>query len=117
MELLDLKIVLAKSLAGTYNSRSWNTPASHASRRDVLPASIPLYLPVLQQTRGKCRYCYTGDIENKTYIKCNTCGVFLHLISGNDPRNCFANFHTKIQLQTTRTFILFGLFPFSQTYL
>ena len=96
MELLDFKIVLAKSLVGTYNSRSRNTPASHVSRREVLPASVPLYLSVLQQTRGKCRYCYTGGIENKTYIKCNTCGVFLCLISGNNPRNCFANFHTEI---------------------
>ena len=96
MELLDFKIVLAKSLVGTYNSRSRNTPASHVSRREVLPASVPLHLPVIQQTRGKCRYCYTGGIENKTYIKCNTCGVFLCLISGNNPRNLFANFHTDI---------------------
>ena len=96
MELLDFKIVLAKSLVGTYNSRSRNTPASHVSHREVLPASVPLYLSVLQQTRGKCRYCYTGGIENKTYIKCITCGVFLCLISGNNPRNCFANFHTEI---------------------
>ena len=29
MELLDFRIVLAKSLVGTYNSRSQNTPASH----------------------------------------------------------------------------------------
>ena len=58
MELLDFKIVLAKSLIGTYNSRSRNTSVSHVSRREVLPASAPLQLPVLQTTRGKCRYCY-----------------------------------------------------------
>ena len=96
MELLDFKIVSDRSLVGTYNSRNRNTPASHVSRQEVLTASVPLHLPVPQQTRGKCRYCYTGGIENKTYIKCNTCGVFLCLISGNNPRNCFANFHTKI---------------------
>ena len=96
MKLLDFKIVLAKSLVGTYNSRSRNTPASHVSRREVLPASVLLHLPVLQQTRGKCRYCYTGGIENKTYIKCNTCGVFLCFIFGNNPRNCFVNFHNEI---------------------
>ena len=96
MELLDFKIVLAKSLVGTYNSRSRNTPASHVSHQEVLPANVPLHLPVLQQTRGKCRYCYTGGIENKTYIKCNMCGVLRCLISGNKPRNCFANFHTEI---------------------
>ena len=87
MELLHFKIILARSPVGTYYSRSQNTPASHASCRKVLPASVPLHLPVLQQTRGKCRYCYTGDIKNKTCIKCNTCGVFLCLISGNNPRN------------------------------
>ena len=52
MELPDLKIVLAKSLIGANNSRSQNTPIGHMSRR------------VLQTTRGKCRYCYTGGIEN-----------------------------------------------------
>ena len=76
MELLDFKIVLAKSLIGTYNSRTQNTPVSHVSRREVLPASVPPHLPVLQTTRGKCRYCYTEGIENKTYIQCNTCEVF-----------------------------------------
>ena len=96
MGLLDFKIVLTKSLVATYHSRSRNTPASHVSCREVLPASAPLHLSVLQQTRGKCRYCYTGSIGNKTYIKCNTCGAFLCLISGNNPKNSFANFQTEI---------------------
>ena len=52
MELPDFKTVLAKSLIGSNNSHSQNTPVSHMSRR------------VLQTTRGKCRYCYTGGIEN-----------------------------------------------------
>ena len=60
MELLNFKIVLAKSLVATYNSRSRNPPVSHVSHRDVLPESVLLHLPVLQQTRGKCRYCYTA---------------------------------------------------------
>ena len=96
MELLDFKIVLTKSLVATYHSCSRNTPASHVSHREVLPASAPLHLSVLQQARGKCRYCYTESIGNKTYIKCNTCGVFLCLISRNNPRNSFANFQTEI---------------------
>ena len=96
MELVDFKIVLAKSLIGTYDSPSRNIPARHVSRREVLPASVPLPLPVLQATRRKCTYCYTGGIENKTYIQCNTCGVFLCLISDNEPRNCFANFHAEV---------------------
>ena len=96
MELLDFKIVLAKSLIGTYNSHSRNTPVSHVSSREVLPASVPLHLPVLQTTKGKCRYCYTGGTEKKTYIQCNVCGVSLCLISGNRSRNCFANIHTEV---------------------
>ena len=47
MELLDFKIVLAKSLISTYNSRGQNTQVSHVSHQEVLPASVPLHLPVL----------------------------------------------------------------------
>ena len=80
MKLLDFKIVLAKLLLGTCNSRSRNTPVSHVSHREVLPASVPLHVPVLQTTGGKRRYCYIVGIENKTYIQCNACVVFLCLI-------------------------------------
>ena len=66
MLLPDMKIVLAKSLIGTYNSHSRNAPVSHAFHREVFPAGIPLHLSVLQTMRGKCRYCYTGGIGNKT---------------------------------------------------
>ena len=50
MELLDFKVVLAKSLIGTYNSYSQNAPVRHVSRLEVLPASVPLYFPLLQTT-------------------------------------------------------------------
>ena len=76
MELLELKLVLAKSLIGLYNSRSRNTLVRHVSRREVLPASVQLHLQVLQKTGRKCRHCYTGGIKNKTYIQGNTCGAF-----------------------------------------
>ena len=93
MELLDFKTVLVVSLFSTYNSRSRNTSVSHVSRREVFPASVPLHLPVLQTTRGKCKYCYTGGIENNLYIQCNTCGAFLCF------PNCFANFYTEVKRQ------------------
>ena len=92
MELLHSEIVLAQSLIGTYNSRSRNTPASHVSRREVLPASVPLHFPVLQTTRGKCRYCYTGEIENKTYIQCNTCVVSFVLHFRQEISKLFCKF-------------------------
>ena len=50
----NYKIVLAKSLICTYNSRSRNTPVNHMSCRKVLPASVPLHLPVLQTATEKC---------------------------------------------------------------
>ena len=75
-ELVDLKLVLAKSLISTHNSRSRNTLVRHVSRREVLPASVLLHLPVFQKTRGKCTHCYTGGIKNKIYIHCNMCRVF-----------------------------------------
>ena len=58
MELQNFKIVLDKSLITAYNSGSRNTLVSHVSRREVLPASVPLHLPLLHTTRGKFRYCY-----------------------------------------------------------
>ena len=96
MELLDFKIVVAKYLIGSYNSRSRNAPSTHISHREVLPASVPLHSPVLQTARGKCRYCYNAGLENKTYIQCNKCGVYLCLISGTSSRNCFSLFHTNL---------------------
>ena len=96
MELLDFKIVIMKSLIGAYNNRCWNTSVTHTSLLEVLPASVPLHLPVIQTTIGKYRYCYNAGIENKTYMQCNTCGVFLCFVSGNSSKNCFANFHTQV---------------------
>ena len=40
MELLDFKIVLAKSLIGTYNSRNQNTTVGHVSRWDLRHSSV-----------------------------------------------------------------------------
>ena len=67
MELIDFKIVLAKLLICKYNSSSQNTPVSHVPSREVLPASVPLHLLVVQTLRVKGRYCHPGRIENETY--------------------------------------------------
>ena len=72
----------------TSNSRSRNTPVSHASRWEVLPTSVPIHLPVLQKMREKCRYCYTEKIENKTCILCNICGL--------DFETVFVKVHTEV---------------------
>ena len=57
MELLNFKAVVAKSLIGSYNSHQRNAPSIGISPRSVLPADVPLHLPIIQFTRGKCRYC------------------------------------------------------------
>ena len=62
MELLDFKIILAKSWIGACNSRSRNTPVSHVSHWEVLSVSVPKHLPVLQTMRGKWRYCYSFNV-------------------------------------------------------
>ena len=96
MELLDFKIVLVKSLIGTYNSRSRNTPVSHLSCREVFQASVPLHLPVLQKTREKFRYCCNGGIDNKIYIQFNTFVVFFVLDFRQWISKMFPNLHTEV---------------------
>ena len=63
-----------------------STSITHTSHWEVLPASVPLHLPIIQITRGKCRYYYNAGIENKTYMQCNRCGGFLCLVSGNNSK-------------------------------
>ena len=96
MELLDFKVLVAKSLIASYNSRQRIAPPTRVSRRSFLPADVPLHLPIIQSTRGKCRYCYVSGTENKTSFQCNTCGVYLCLVAGRNSRNCFAAFHTDM---------------------
>ena len=62
MELLDFKIILAKSWIGACNSRSQNTLVSHVSHSEVLLISVPLHLPAIQTMEGKCKYCYTFNV-------------------------------------------------------
>ena len=93
MEMLDFKIVIAKSLA--YNIHF----ATHQSLTHLAEKSFPdvsLHLPVIQTTRDKCRYCYNAGIKNKTYTQSNTYGVLLCLVSGSNSRYSFANFHTQV---------------------
>ena len=96
MELLDFKVLVAKSVIGSINSRQMIAPPTRVSRRSFLPADVPLYLPIIQSTRGKCRYCYVSGTENKMSLQCNTCGAYLFLVAGRNSRNCFAVFHTDM---------------------
>ena len=92
MELLDFKQVVAKAMIGNYNCRQRNQAEMRTSRRSVTPASVPLHLPIIVD-RGKCKFCYDEGIENKTFIKCATCGVRLCIVTGKMERNCFYKYH------------------------
>ena len=93
MELLDFKQVISKNMIGHYNCRQRNQADMRASRRSFTPASVPLHLPIIDGQRGKCKYCYDAGIENKTSIKCATCGVRLCIVVGKTERNCFYLYH------------------------
>ena len=58
MELLDFKTVLAKSLIG-------NNESKHVFRREVLPASVPQHLPVLQATKGNVDTAIMEGLKTK----------------------------------------------------
>ena len=96
MELLDIKVLVAKLLIGSYNSHQRIARLNRVSRRSFLPADVPLHLPIIQSTREKCRYCYVSGTENKTSFQCITCGVYLCLVAGLNSGNCFAAFHTDM---------------------
>ena len=97
MELLDFKIVIGKSLIGCYSSRARNVSQARCSKRSVLPAAVPLHLPVVLNTRSKCVYCSSEGKENKTFIHCGTCNNKpLCIVTGANARNCFAMYHTDI---------------------
>ena len=97
VELLDFKQVVTKGLIGIYNTRSRNPPSINQSKRSFQPTPVPIHLPVVGSTRGKCEYCKNEGTENKSYIKCGTCGLFLCIVTGENKRNCFANHHYGYQ--------------------
>ena len=97
VELLDFKQDVAKGLIGIYNTRSRNPPSIKQSKRSFQPKPVPIHLPVVGSTRGKCEYCKNEGKENKSYIKCGTCGLFLCIVTGENKRNCFANHHYGYQ--------------------
>ena len=97
VKLLDFKQVVAKGLIRIYNTRSRNPPSIKQSKRSFQPTPVPIHLPVGGSTRGKCEYCKNEGKENKSYIKCGTCGLFLYIVTGENKRNCFANHHYGYQ--------------------
>lgn len=49
------------------------------------------HLPMSQEKKGRCRFCPTGY----SFWTCSKCKVYLCLVCGNNPKNCFAAYHMK----------------------
>ncbi len=49
------------------------------------------HLPMSQENKGRCRHCPNGY----SFWTCSKCQVYLCLVCGKNPRNCFAAYHTK----------------------
>ena len=94
--LLNFKIAIATHLIGRYNSRNRaypenNTLEKRKYRYQFQPEDIPLHLPEFAATRKQCKFCSNGDLDNKTFVECKTCGVHLCMVK---ERNCFKNYHS-----------------------
>ena len=92
--LLDFKIVIATSLIGRYSNRQRSYPTGHTNKRKSLEASVPAPLPMhlltFQSTRKRCQYCRKEGLDNKTFVSCETCGIYLCCVK---ERNCFKKHH------------------------
>ena len=86
----DFNVAVAKCLIGNYNSRKRNPLTSRPTNRSSI------HFPELEPSRGRCHYCKNEGKENRTFIKCNTCGVFLCLVASASGRNCFSKHHLQI---------------------
>ena len=116
MELLDFKIILAKSWIGACNGRSRNTPVSHVSHWEVLSVSVPLHLPVLQKMRGKCRYCYSFNVIFMevfcAWFPAIDLGTVLQIFipKFNDNKHCFCHYSFTSSLSFTLGYLASTLF-------
>ena len=95
LTLLDFKTITATYLIGRYTSWSRAPPdGKTGSKRKYQyqfePNHLPLHLPEFQSSRKRCEYCYKEGFEQKTFVKCTKCRVFLRLVK---ERNCFMKHH------------------------
>ena len=44
---------------------------------------------------GRCHYCKNQGKETRTFVKCNTYGVFLCLVASASVQNCFYKHHLQ----------------------
>lgn len=92
LDFLNWKILIAKRLIGFYCSRKRNPKRqrSSGSLEGLAARQCKSHLPVIAETRARCKFCQT---ENRTNIRCNECGVHLCMVAGKSSRNCFYDYH------------------------
>ena len=88
---LDFQVILAKSLIGNYKNRRRNPQTLRTIKRvsGNFPTETISHLPELEPNRGRCLYCKNQGKENKTFVRFNTCGAFLCVVTSVSGRNCF----------------------------
>ena len=94
--LLNFKIAVATHLIGRYNSRDRAHPESNTGekrkyRYQFQPDDTPSHLPEFATTRKRCKYCSNGGLDNKTFVECKTCVIYLCMVT---ERDCFNNHHS-----------------------
>ena len=92
-------VIVVKNLISNYDNCRRNPETSRTTRRlsRNFPTKSPSHLLDLKPSRCKCPYCKCKNQgkENRTFVKCNTCGVFLCLADSTSDRNCFYKHHLK----------------------
>ena len=70
-------VAVAKGLIGNYNSRKRNPLTFRSSKRSSsnFPAEIPLHLPELEPSRGRC-HCFKNEGKTEHSLNVTLVGYF-----------------------------------------
>ena len=94
LSLLNYKVVVENSLIGRYSNWQRAFPMTRPSKRKTLepslPKEVPTHMPEFQEKRMQCFYCQIEGLDHKTFVSCQTCGLYLCCVK---ERNCFQKHH------------------------
>ena len=85
---------MTKSLISNYDNCRRN-PQTTRCGCGSFPIETASHLLGLKPNRCKCHYCKNQGKEHRTFVKCNTFGVFLCLVDSASGRNYFYQHHLK----------------------
>ena len=91
---LDFQVIVTKSLISNYDNCRRN-PQTTRCGCGSFPIEAASHLLGLKPNRCKCHYCKNQGKEHRTFVKCNTFGVFLCLVDSASSRNYFYQHHLK----------------------